>query len=112
MNFRSKVLKIAHNLVKTLGWSLSEALKQSWKAYRLRKMMHSGSVDFTFKKVSGEMREAHGTLNNIEHLLSGSDKFSSEILHISIIAVKAPGFPSANFIKQVFKSSFNDILQE
>lgn len=92
MNFRSKVLKIAHNLVKTLGWSLSEALKQSWKAYRLRKMMHAGSVDFIFKKVSGEMREAHGTLNNIEHLLSSSDKFSSDLLTFRYYDLESRGF--------------------
>lgn len=92
MNFRSKVLRIAHNLVKVLNWNLSEALKQAWKAYRLRKRMYEGAVNFIFKKVNGELREAYGTLNNIEHLLSGSNKFISDLLTFRYYDLESRGF--------------------
>lgn len=34
--------------------------------------LHAGEVRFTFKKVNGELREARGTLKDVEHLVKGT----------------------------------------
>lgn len=43
--------------------TFGESLRQAWKVLRLRAKMLIGNVSFKFKKVSGEIREAIGTLN-------------------------------------------------
>ena len=80
-NFRSEVFKRAYRLTLT-GISFSEALKKSWAIYRLTKEMKSKVVEFRFKKVSGEIRQAFGTLIKevIEPLIKGTDKKHSPTL--------------------------------
>ena len=59
----SKLMKQAWYLVKSLGWSISEAMKQAWKNFKLRRaLVKNESVSFSFKKVDGTIRNAIGTL--------------------------------------------------
>ena len=44
--------------------TFSEALKQAWKAIKLKVAMANGVVKFQYRKVSGEIRTAYGTLKS------------------------------------------------
>ena len=48
--------------VKRNGMSMAEAMKCAWCNYKVRTAMKSRIVKFWFIKVSGEIREAYGTL--------------------------------------------------
>ena len=58
----SKLMKEAHQLVNDYGLSMSEALKTAWTNFKLLVKMQKGIVKFYFRKINGEVREAHGTL--------------------------------------------------
>lgn len=59
-----KIMKLAWQFVKRNGFSLSEALKESWANIKLVNAMHKGIVKFYFTKVDGSKREAYGTLSS------------------------------------------------
>ena len=61
---KSKLFKAAWNLVRTLGISISEALKKSWKAYKLKLKLEAGKVNFTFKKKSGELKRSYRNIKS------------------------------------------------
>lgn len=61
-NQLSSVMMLAWQFVKRNGFSLSQALKTAWANIKLKEAMKSGIVKFYFQKVSGEIREAYGTL--------------------------------------------------
>lgn len=54
--------------------TFAEALVQSWKAYKLKAKMKTNNVAFQFRKVSGEIRNAVGTLNISYEAKGGSTK--------------------------------------
>lgn len=54
----------AWQFVKRNGFTLSEALKQAWALYRLKKQLLKGICKFYYQKVDGSMREAWGTLRS------------------------------------------------
>lgn len=65
---KSQLFKMAHAMLRKAEVNtLSEALRQAWKAMKLHANMLVGQVRFTFRKVSGEIREAIGTLYNIDY---------------------------------------------
>lgn len=59
-----KIMKLAWQFVKRNGFTLSEALKESWANIKLVNAMHKGIVKFYFTKVDGSKREAYGTLSS------------------------------------------------
>lgn len=59
----SEIMKTAWQFVKVNGFTMSEALKQAWLNIKLKVKMFKGVVHFWYQKVSGEIREAWGTLN-------------------------------------------------
>lgn len=61
-NTRKNVMKAAWSLVRNNGMSLSEALKAAWLNVKIKVGMYANKVAFTFKKKSGEIRHAIGTL--------------------------------------------------
>lgn len=61
-NFRSRVMKYAHQLYKSTKKSWKYCMLKAWELYRLAKKMRDGVVTFAFEKVDGTMRIAHGTL--------------------------------------------------
>ena len=91
---KSKLFKAAWNLVRTLGLTISEALVKSWKAYKLKLKLEAGEVIFTFKKKSGELREALGTLKAdlIDYDFKGSTKENFSV--IAYWDLEAKGFRS------------------
>lgn len=80
-NFRTEVFRRAYRLTLT-GINFSQALKKSWAIYRLQKQMRSSVVEFRFRKISGEIRIAYGTLISsvIDPLIKGVGKKSSPTL--------------------------------
>ena len=61
-NTMREVMQLAHQFIRKNGMSLSEALKIAWTNIKLKAAMKSRIVKFYFVKVSGEIREAYGSL--------------------------------------------------
>lgn len=58
------IMQMAWQFVKRNGFELSEALKQAWQVFKLKKQMYKGIVKFYYQKVDGSIREAYGTLKS------------------------------------------------
>lgn len=72
---KSKLFKIAHAILrKEQVNSWSQALKAAWKAMKVYTNMLVGNVEFSFKKVNGEIRKAVGTLCNVDYVAKGSGR--------------------------------------
>ena len=61
-NQMREIMSLAHQFIRKNGMSLSEALKVAWTNNKLKVAMKSRIVKFYFVKVSGETREAYGSL--------------------------------------------------
>ncbi|GCB37065.1 SH3 beta-barrel fold-containing protein [Bacteroides faecalis] len=61
-NKMREVMKLAWQMVKKNGYSMSEALKCAWVNIKLTAQMKKRIVKFYFQKVDGSIREAYGTL--------------------------------------------------
>lgn len=57
-----EVMQMAWSFVRKNGYSMSEALKCAWANYKLKQAMKNKIVRFYYRKVSGEIREAFGSL--------------------------------------------------
>jgi len=55
----------AWSISKRTGMNFSEALKYAWKSLKMKMQMLSGSVEFSYKKVNGDVRHAIGTLKDV-----------------------------------------------
>ena len=62
--FLSELMRLAWQFVKRNGFTLSVALKVSWRNAKLKLEMAIRIVKFYFQKVDGTIREAYGTLNS------------------------------------------------
>lgn len=51
--------------------TFSECLKASWKAYKIIKALKNGIVSFTYRKATGQIRQATGTLNKSLYTFTG-----------------------------------------
>lgn len=70
---RSKLFKVAHAILrKSEASTWSEALKAAWKAMKVYTGMLIGTVEFTFRKVNGEVRKAVGTLHDLHYQAKGT----------------------------------------
>ena len=47
------IMQMAWQFVKRNGFELSEALKQAWQVFKLKKQMLKGIVKFYYQKVAG-----------------------------------------------------------
>ena len=63
----SEIMNLAWQMVKRNGYTMSEALKVAWLNMKLKMQMKQKIVRFYYRKVSGEIREAFGSLQ--ENLL-------------------------------------------
>lgn len=55
-------MNLAWRFIKKNGMNLSDALRKAWVNIKLKSAMMTRIVKFYFIKVSGEMREAYGSL--------------------------------------------------
>ena len=58
----SSIMSEAWRFFRVTGVSFAECLRRAWRNARLAKRMLTGIVEFHFEKVSGEIRQAFGTL--------------------------------------------------
>lgn len=78
---KRKIFQVANKLRKIYKVNPSESLKIAWKNAKLKIALHKGGVHFEYlKKATNEVREAFGTLHNVENYLRGSYKFQNDIL--------------------------------
>lgn len=61
-NALREILNLAWQFVKKNGYTMSEAMKVAWVNYKLKQAMKNKIVRFYYRKVSGEVREAFGSL--------------------------------------------------
>lgn len=57
------IMRQAWMFVKRNGFTMAEALKVAWLNAKVKKAMRTGIVQFYFRKVNGELRQAFGTLD-------------------------------------------------
>ena len=80
-DFLSRVMSLAWQFVKRNGYTMSEAMKVAWLNMKLKLAMKQKIVKFYYQKVSGEIREAYGTLkDNIVPATQGSGRKPNETL--------------------------------
>lgn len=60
---KAMIFKMAWTMVKSMGMTMSEALKAAWKAIKVKVALAKGVVKFAFRKKDGSVREAEGTTN-------------------------------------------------
>lgn len=72
----SAIMSEAHRIVSITGMTLSEALKKAWMNAKLLISMKKRVCHFFYKKISGEVREAYGTMMDrvIEGKVNGNGK--------------------------------------
>lgn len=61
-NALREILNLAWQFVRKNGYTMSEAMKVAWANYKLKQAMKNKMVRFYYRKVSGEVREAFGSL--------------------------------------------------
>ena len=68
-NFRTKVFKQAHELMRATGKAFAVCLPKAWALYRLTKRMRREIVTFAYEKADGSLRKAKGTLKDVSNLI-------------------------------------------
>ena len=63
-NNMREVMSTAWQMFRITGESFSECLKRSWLLLKLKAQMKKRTVQFFYQKVSGEIRQAFGTLRD------------------------------------------------
>ena len=77
------IMRIAWQLVRKNGFTMSEALKTAWLNFKLKMKMRRGIVKFYYQKISGEIREAYGTLRaDLMPQTIGADRKSNPTVQV------------------------------
>ena len=77
------IMRIAWQLVRKNGFTMSEALKTAWLNFKLKMKMRYGIVKFYYQKISGEIREAYGTLRaDLMPQTKGADRKSNPTVQV------------------------------
>ena len=77
------IMRIAWQLVRKNGFTMSEALKTDWLNFKLKMKMRYGIVKFYYQKISGEIREAYGTLRaDLMPQTKGADRKSNPTVQV------------------------------
>lgn len=63
-NSMREIMSTAWQFVRKNGYTMSEAMKVAWANYKLKQAMKNKIVRFYYRKVSGEVREAFGSLQD------------------------------------------------
>ena len=61
---KKTVFYLAWQFARQTGLSFSECLKKAWANIKLKAKMKTSIVEFYYKKINGEIRQAFGTLAN------------------------------------------------
>ena len=63
-NQMKEVMSMAWRFFKVTGENFADCLKKAWQVCKLAKEMKKRTVQFFYQKVSGEIRQAFGTLRD------------------------------------------------
>ena len=91
-NFRTKVFKQAHELMRATGKAFAVCLPKAWALYRLTKRMRREIVTFAYEKAEASLRKAKGTLKDVSNLIKGTG--SENYKTVRYFDVEANGFRS------------------
>lgn len=95
---RSKLFRIAH-AIRNKFENFGQALSHAWKLIKLSAKMMLGNVRFSYYKVSGEVREAVGTLSvAYESKGTGRELPADSFMYFDIEAKGWRSFKVANLI--------------
>ena len=93
----------AWQLVKVYGFTMAEAMRQSWAVYKLKVAMRNGIVKFLYTKLDGTVRTAWGTLKEdlIPQTTGTDNRKKNETVQVYYDTEKAAFrcFKVANFVK-------------
>lgn len=78
----SEIMKLAWQFCKQTGMCFSECLKKAWANFKLVLKMQTSIVKFYFQKVDGSIREAWGTLQNVEDKIKGDNRAKNKTIQV------------------------------
>ena len=82
-NRMRELMRLALQMVKKNGYSMSEALKCAWLNMKLKSAMKQRIVKFYFQKVDGSIREAYGTLKeSMMPATSGDNRKKNDTIQV------------------------------
>lgn len=94
---KTRLFKIAHSIKGSFA-NFAAALRHAWVIIRLINKMKKENVSFVYRKVSGEIREAIGTLNvQYERKTDSAPKYDT-VAYYDIEANGFRSFKAANLI--------------
>lgn len=97
-----EVMNDAWRMFKVTGESFAECLKKAWLLLKLKLAMKKRTVQFFYQKVSGEVRQAFGTLDEsvIANSVKGTGRKPNETLFTYFDTEKGEyrSFKKANLI--------------
>ncbi len=91
---RKQVMRSAHQLIKKLGVTLSEALKMAWRAFKFRNRLTEWVSVFYYKKKDGSIRRALGTLDTALFEYEAKGGKEENLTTIAYYDMEANGFRS------------------
>lgn len=97
-NSMREVMSTAWQFVRKNGYSMSEAMKVAWANYKLKQAMKNRIVRFYYRKVSGEVREAFGSLQD---KLLPPHKLQAERLMIPFSLTMIPNVKAGDHLRKL-----------
>lgn len=91
-DFRKRVFRVAHELVKATGKTFDVCLARAWALHRLTARMRQGTVAFAYERRDGSLRKAVGTLKDVQGLVKGTGR--PDYKTVRYFDVEANGFRS------------------
>jgi len=77
-----EIMKTAWQFTKQTGINFAECLRKAWKVFKLKVQMLNGIVKFYYTKVDGSIREAWGTLQNVEDKIKGDNRAKNPTVQV------------------------------
>ncbi len=81
-NQMKEVMSMAWRFFKISGQSFADCLRKAWANFKLVQSMQKGIVRFYFRKVNGEVREAWGTLKDVEDKIKGDNRSKNDTVQV------------------------------
>ncbi len=78
----SQIMKTAWQFFHTTGENFANCLKMAWDNFKLVQKLQKGIVRFYFKKVDGSIREAWGTLKNLDEKVKGDNRSKNPTVQV------------------------------
>lgn len=77
-----EIMKMAWQFFKQTGINFSDCLRKAWRNIKLRIKLQFGIVRFYFKKVDGTLREAWGTLQNLDDKIKNDKRAKNPTIQV------------------------------